>query len=412
MPSQRQAPLASSSQASMQSSITLLSTSRSPDLQLLEFVTSRPASYQNHDATSTSELRQNLAEYIATTESRPELTITYKDTSEPARTTRTTTEASIVATAAPSALPLPSPPAGSMQPCHRCQCLITDRTFRAPPGAVTSREQCAAVGPHELPPCFTAVPRHRGTYKSAEAWSIQNCHKQYPRDSHDIRTILKCLTPSASARQGRVVFSIGDSHSLSVRPALRNAAGLPLYSFSYAGSFCSKDIDRNIYDALSKLLRKGDVVVLTHLIVSTEVAKQHSRSSTPHCMNAYKKRVQALHSLAKSVHANLVVLGDWPSPWPKPMAPKSGCSAQDVPRCGLALKDVSNMKRQFASFFKSEGVLWIDSHRWFCTDAYCTVHAPGTETVIYMDYDHLNSDGNSYIEPFLCSALKDLQIGL
>jgi hypothetical protein len=57
-----------------------------------------------------------------------------------------------------------------------------------------------------------------------------------------------------------------------------------------------------------------------------------------------------------------------------------------------------------------EGTYYLPIHHLFCNGAApndkCGVLIPGTTTVAYLDNNHLNSAGTSYLWPFVCSFLK------
>ncbi|KAL3904678.1 MAG: hypothetical protein SGPRY_011198 [Prymnesium sp.] len=238
--------------------------------------------------------------------------------------------------------------------------------------------------------------------------------------------VRRCLTPHRSGTlPQRAVFLIGDSHTGAIAPglmtALNGAAAVTWLATSYQCGYVSdsfifetgfiadtnlehpcKVINMAIDEALRSQLKECDIVVLHQHSFSDKFGYGMGKlEGSPQVVRSVKARIRELQKLVLSKSARLVLLGDTAE------LPQSGqhCATPalahlcEIPMA-VAKQQLRVERELYSSMALTPGTFYIKLDHLMCdtTSKTCGAYIPGTNTLGYSDYDHLNSSRDESVK--------------
>ena len=359
-----------------------------------------------------------------------------------------------------------------------CQCQVCSTAYHRPAGAVESANSSP------LPPCFLeAVGVQTEFHESPELMpggikcysQGTSCEKVYANSGHAAaRTCVEqginsCLrdhtyvTPSAGTR---TVYVLGDSHAVSLIPALIAAVGDRMRVTNYnaigfdfegyfangtavpgselllasnivrsLGSACESlsfvdctELKKLIVDAIWRRLvaslQTGDIVI--NMLYEAKFNFPLGYVTTTYDLDAYARFITAVQDLVMARNAHLLLVGDWPT---MVEAGRDCTERRKVDNCVTSLVDsedgrVTQSRYTFPVKTQREvhnqvvakltalasrpagRTHFLDFFGLFCWGTECSARIPGTSTIGYYDWDHISQQGASYLAPFIACFME------
>ena len=290
--------------------------------------------------------------------------------------------------------------------------------------------------------CFVSTsPRSRKYAGDADMWDMQH------RLEENVRI---CLTPERSGDiPQRAIYLVGDSHAAALAMGLQAAFnGVAAVVWTAIGAGCGYlaapiiarefecndcqcgDCDCESFDTAG-CWGASDQVPLCRSYIETAtrtmeqnlepcdvVVVHHQRAKWGEVgSRRYNSQMEFLRNLQLMVHgkgAKLVIIGDaFGLPVeadyciPSELSPNAGdrCTTQTSPEAVDALVD-HVAGRELA---QEEGTFFMPIVPYFCDEGLtsCGAMVPGSETMAYVDDEHLSTAGALYLWPFLCDFFSN-----